>query len=155
MIRSHIYKKSKQEIRRKKVETSIPKSGGDQCFYYIECWRTRRKIVGSCLIWAFLHFFFLSEVKESELRDPSPGNLKEDGSLPPLTLVRKQFGGRYAITSDEFSSEMVGLKKEKKWLAFSLFYYWYFSGFWGWMKMYFLVPNCAQIKFYVTCIGWS
>lgn len=51
-----------------------------------------------------------SEVKESELRDPSPGNLKEDGSLPPLTLVRKQFGGRYAITSDEFTSEMVGAK---------------------------------------------
>ncbi|KAK9276289.1 hypothetical protein L1049_005820 [Liquidambar formosana] len=51
-----------------------------------------------------------SELKEAELTDLSPANLKEDGPLSPLTLVRKQFSGRYAISSEEFTSEMVGAK---------------------------------------------
>lgn len=51
-----------------------------------------------------------SELKEGELVDASSTNLKEDGSSPPLTLVRKQFIGRYAISSEEFTSDMVGAK---------------------------------------------
>lgn len=46
---------------------------------------------------------------EGELVDASSTNLKEDGSSPPLTLVRKQFSGRYAISSEEFTSDMVSL----------------------------------------------
>ncbi|XP_058088674.1 alpha-glucan water dikinase, chloroplastic [Magnolia sinica] len=51
-----------------------------------------------------------SEIEESELSDASSTNLKEDGSSPSLTLVRKQFAGRYAIPAHEFTSEMVGAK---------------------------------------------
>ncbi|KAM5567913.1 alpha-glucan water dikinase 1, chloroplastic [Rosa sericea] len=49
-----------------------------------------------------------SEVNESELGDASSTNSNED--IPALTLVKKQFTGRYAISSDEFTSEMVGAK---------------------------------------------
>ncbi|KAK1552116.1 hypothetical protein Q3G72_010601 [Acer saccharum] len=51
-----------------------------------------------------------SEVKESELAYSSSTKLKKDGASPSLTLVKKQFAGRYAITSEEFTSEMVGAK---------------------------------------------
>ncbi|KAF5450262.1 hypothetical protein F2P56_030628 [Juglans regia] len=51
-----------------------------------------------------------SELKEGELVDVSSANLKEDASSPRLTLVRKQFSGRYAISSEEFTSDMVGAK---------------------------------------------
>ncbi|KAG6654998.1 alpha-glucan water dikinase, chloroplastic isoform X2 [Carya illinoinensis] len=50
-----------------------------------------------------------SELKEGEL-DASSANLKEDASSPRVTLVRKQFSGRYAISSEEFTSDMVGAK---------------------------------------------
>lgn len=48
-----------------------------------------------------------SEVNEGELEDASLTHSTED--TPSLTLVRKQFTGRYAISSDEFTSEMVSL----------------------------------------------
>uniref|UniRef100_A0A5B6YGN2 alpha-glucan, water dikinase n=1 Tax=Davidia involucrata TaxID=16924 RepID=A0A5B6YGN2_DAVIN len=51
-----------------------------------------------------------SEVKEGNLTSGSSTNSKEVGPLPSVTLVRKQFGGRYAISSEEFTSEMVGAK---------------------------------------------
>ncbi|KAA8533188.1 hypothetical protein F0562_033279 [Nyssa sinensis] len=51
-----------------------------------------------------------SEVKEGDLTSGSSTNSKEVGALPSVTLVRKQFGGRYAISSEEFTSEMVGAK---------------------------------------------
>ncbi|XP_058193102.1 alpha-glucan water dikinase, chloroplastic-like isoform X2 [Rhododendron vialii] len=51
-----------------------------------------------------------STLKVGDLTNASSTSLKEDDSLPSLTLVRKQFGGRYAISSDEFTSEMVGAK---------------------------------------------
>ncbi|XP_068639129.1 alpha-glucan water dikinase, chloroplastic-like [Aristolochia californica] len=51
-----------------------------------------------------------SEVKVSELADPSSLNQRDDLAGPSLTLVRKQFAGRYAISADEFNSEMVGAK---------------------------------------------
>ncbi|KAK1302683.1 hypothetical protein QJS10_CPB12g00089 [Acorus calamus] len=46
-----------------------------------------------------------SEIKESELQD-----VKDDGSLPPLHLVKKHFSGTYAISAEDFTSEMVGDK---------------------------------------------
>ncbi|CAK9158146.1 unnamed protein product [Ilex paraguariensis] len=49
-----------------------------------------------------------SEVKETDLTGST--NLKEDGPSSSVTLVRKQFGGKYAISSEEFTSEMVGAK---------------------------------------------
>ncbi|KAM1102978.1 hypothetical protein ACFX19_011736 [Malus domestica] len=48
-----------------------------------------------------------SEVNEGEL-DASSTDSRED--TPSLTLVKKEFTGRYAISSDEFTSEMVGAK---------------------------------------------
>ncbi|KAI3467562.1 hypothetical protein Pfo_024225 [Paulownia fortunei] len=49
-----------------------------------------------------------SEMTDDEL--VSSTNSKEVSSAPSVTLVRKQFAGRYAITSEEFTSEMVGAK---------------------------------------------
>ncbi|KAK4358258.1 hypothetical protein RND71_023868 [Anisodus tanguticus] len=49
-----------------------------------------------------------SEVKEIELQSSS--NLVEAETLATLRLVKKQFDGCYAISSDEFTSEMVGAK---------------------------------------------
>lgn len=51
-----------------------------------------------------VHYF--SELKESEILDASTPK-SEDGSFPSLTLAKKNFSGRYAITSDEFTGEMV------------------------------------------------
>ncbi|XP_004509565.1 alpha-glucan water dikinase, chloroplastic isoform X1 [Cicer arietinum] len=51
-----------------------------------------------------------SEVKEGEINDDKSTDLVEIGSVPPLSLVRKQFSGRYAISSEEFTGEMVGAK---------------------------------------------
>ncbi|KAF9625316.1 hypothetical protein IFM89_021441 [Coptis chinensis] len=50
-----------------------------------------------------------SEVKDSELQGAGSTNFKDDDS-PSLTLVKKKFCGRYAVSSDEFTSEMVGAK---------------------------------------------
>ncbi|XAR65093.1 Alpha-glucan, water dikinase [Bertholletia excelsa] len=47
---------------------------------------------------------------ESDLRTASSRNVKEEGPLPSIKLVRKRFGGRYAISSEEFTNEMVGAK---------------------------------------------
>lgn len=51
-----------------------------------------------------------SEIKESELSDMSSTHVEDDPSAPSLTLAKKQFSGRYAISSEEFTSEMVGAK---------------------------------------------
>ncbi|XP_027348742.1 alpha-glucan water dikinase, chloroplastic [Abrus precatorius] len=51
-----------------------------------------------------------SEVKEGEFVDDKSTHLKEVGSVSPLSLVRKKFSGRYAVSSEEFTSEMVGAK---------------------------------------------
>lgn len=56
----------------------------------------------------FIWFCFLtsnSEVKDIEFQSSS--NLVEAKTSPTLALVRKQFGGCYAISADEFTSEMV------------------------------------------------
>ncbi|XP_024988884.1 alpha-glucan water dikinase 1, chloroplastic-like [Cynara cardunculus var. scolymus] len=49
-----------------------------------------------------------SEVKEENLARSS--NLEEVGATPTIKLVKKEFNGRYAISSEEFTSEMVGAK---------------------------------------------
>ncbi|PON44874.1 Pyruvate, phosphate dikinase [Parasponia andersonii] len=50
-----------------------------------------------------------SEVKEDELAGASSSPVKE-GAPSTLTLVKKQFHGKYAISSEEFTSELVGAK---------------------------------------------
>ncbi|XP_051122172.1 alpha-glucan water dikinase, chloroplastic isoform X2 [Andrographis paniculata] len=49
-----------------------------------------------------------SEVKEDELVNSTSS--EEDSSVPSVTLEKKLFAGRYAISSEEFTSEMVGAK---------------------------------------------
>ncbi|KAL3819264.1 hypothetical protein ACJIZ3_005169 [Penstemon smallii] len=49
-----------------------------------------------------------SEMKEDDLE--SSTNSEEVSSAPSMALVRKQFAGRYAISSQEFTTEMVGAK---------------------------------------------
>ncbi|XP_042756747.2 alpha-glucan water dikinase 1, chloroplastic isoform X2 [Lactuca sativa] len=49
-----------------------------------------------------------SEVKEEDVTRSS--NLEEVDPSPTIKLVKKQFNGSYAISSDEFTSEMVGAK---------------------------------------------
>ncbi|XP_047318795.1 alpha-glucan water dikinase, chloroplastic [Impatiens glandulifera] len=50
-----------------------------------------------------------SETKEDDLVNGDSSKSIE-GSLPSVTLTKKQFLGRYAISSDEFTPEMVGAK---------------------------------------------
>ncbi|EPS64613.1 hypothetical protein M569_10167, partial [Genlisea aurea] len=49
-----------------------------------------------------------SEVNDDELG--SSNTSEANSSAPSVTLVRKHFAGRYAISSDEFTNEMVGAK---------------------------------------------
>lgn len=49
-----------------------------------------------------------SEVNEGDIG--SSTNLDEVGPAPTVALVKKEFGGRYAISSEEFTSDMVGAK---------------------------------------------
>ncbi|GMJ09703.1 STARCH EXCESS 1 [Hibiscus trionum] len=49
-----------------------------------------------------------SEVKEGYLADSR--NLKGGDGSSSITLVKKQFGGKYAISAEEFTPEMVGAK---------------------------------------------
>lgn len=51
-----------------------------------------------------------SEVKEGELIDDKSTQLKDVGSVSPISLARKKFSGRYAVSSEEFTGEMVGAK---------------------------------------------
>lgn len=55
----------------------------------------------------FPHFESSSETKESDLSKGTSPTAKVDQSTPSISLVKKQFAGRYAISSEEFSSEMV------------------------------------------------
>jgi len=56
-------------------------------------------------------FHYVSELKEIEILDASATESEEGGSFPSLTLPKKKFSGRYAITSDKFTGEMVRLAK--------------------------------------------
>nr|XP_043623338.1 alpha-glucan water dikinase 1, chloroplastic-like isoform X2 [Erigeron canadensis] len=52
--------------------------------------------------------YSVSEVKDGNLTRSN--NSEEVGPVPTIQLVKKQFSGRYAISSEEFTSEMVGAK---------------------------------------------
>ncbi|XP_076893044.1 alpha-glucan water dikinase, chloroplastic-like [Bidens hawaiensis] len=49
-----------------------------------------------------------SEVQEGDLKQSN--NTEEVGQSPNIKLVKKQFAGKFAISSEEFTSEMVGAK---------------------------------------------
>ncbi|KAL1565640.1 alpha-glucan, water dikinase [Salvia divinorum] len=54
-----------------------------------------------------------ADVVYSEMKDDglvSSANSNETSSTPSLSLERKQFSGRYAISSEEFTNELVGAK---------------------------------------------
>ncbi|KAF5741084.1 alpha-glucan water dikinase chloroplastic [Tripterygium wilfordii] len=51
-----------------------------------------------------------SELKGGDLAGSGSVTLKADGPAPSVTLVKKHFGGRYAISSEEFTSDVVGAK---------------------------------------------
>lgn len=53
-------------------------------------------------------FVFLSEVNDSELSSVSSDNLED--APPNISLVKKEFAGRYAISSEEFTSDLVSVK---------------------------------------------
>ncbi|TVU30245.1 hypothetical protein EJB05_21855 [Eragrostis curvula] len=50
------------------------------------------------------------ETAESELLVASSTGAQDDTSGPSISLVKKQFPGKYAISANEFSDEMVGAK---------------------------------------------
>ncbi|KAJ8758944.1 hypothetical protein K2173_003182 [Erythroxylum novogranatense] len=52
---------------------------------------------------------FYCELKEGEVADPIPTHVKDLGPSP-VKLIRKNFAGKYAISSEEFTSKMVGAK---------------------------------------------
>nr|CAB3503384.1 unnamed protein product [Digitaria exilis] len=50
------------------------------------------------------------EITESELQQSSSPNVEAGHALPSISLVKKKFLGKYAISAEEFSEEMVGAK---------------------------------------------
>ncbi|GMH01575.1 hypothetical protein Nepgr_003414 [Nepenthes gracilis] len=51
-----------------------------------------------------------SVANEGEVLGDSSRTMKHGSSLPSVSLIKKKFAGRYAISSEEFTSEMVGAK---------------------------------------------
>lgn len=58
-------------------------------------------------------------VKEDELTSTTNANSTDDGSIAHLTLVKKQFLGKYAISSEEFTPEMVWILDDAIFLSFT------------------------------------
>ena len=50
----------------------------------------------------------LREVNDSEVSSQSSDNV-EDVPPPSISLVKKQFVGRYAISSEEFTNDLVSV----------------------------------------------
>ncbi|CAN6164009.1 unnamed protein product [Urochloa humidicola] len=50
------------------------------------------------------------EIAESELQQSSSPNVEPGHAVPSISLVKKKFLGKYAISAEEFSEEMVGAK---------------------------------------------
>ncbi|GJN28792.1 hypothetical protein PR202_gb16957 [Eleusine coracana subsp. coracana] len=50
------------------------------------------------------------EISESELQQSGSSNAEADNAVPAVSLVKKKFLGKYAISAEEFSEEMVGAK---------------------------------------------
>ncbi|XP_074581889.1 alpha-glucan water dikinase, chloroplastic-like isoform X2 [Curcuma longa] len=51
-----------------------------------------------------------SEIEKTEPEDVGPVQAGDEQSLPSVTLVRKHFSGKYTISAEEFTNEMVGAK---------------------------------------------
>jgi alpha-glucan, water dikinase len=47
------------------------------------------------------------EISKSELQQSSSPNAEADHAAPTVSLVKKKFLGKYAISAEEFSDEMV------------------------------------------------
>lgn len=56
---------------------------------------------------------FLSEVSEGELNGAS-SSVTSDDVPPSISLDKKKFGGKYAISADEFTSELVSASNFRK-----------------------------------------
>ncbi|KAF8378257.1 hypothetical protein HHK36_029596 [Tetracentron sinense] len=78
--------------------------------FWLTCKQMREAIMPGTYSCRYSLQLSIIEVKDSELSDANITDLRGDGSSSSLTLVRKQFGGIYAISSEEFTSEMVGAK---------------------------------------------
>ena len=63
-----------------------------------------------------------SEVKEGEFIDDKSTQLKDVGSVSPISLARKKFSGRYAVSSEEFTGEMVRFQNSLLTWAFIVVY---------------------------------
>jgi hypothetical protein len=50
---------------------------------------------------------FNREITESELQQSSSPNAEAGHAVPSISLVNKKFLGKYAISAEEFSEEMV------------------------------------------------
>ncbi|CAM0912166.1 unnamed protein product [Alopecurus aequalis] len=55
-------------------------------------------------------YFFYREITESELMQSSSPNAQAGEAIPSVSLVKKKFLGKYAISAEEFTEEMVGAK---------------------------------------------
>ncbi|XP_042452008.1 alpha-glucan water dikinase, chloroplastic-like, partial [Zingiber officinale] len=51
-----------------------------------------------------------SEIEKTEPEDVGPVQAGDEQAPPSVTLVRKHFSGKYAISAEEFTNEMVGAK---------------------------------------------
>lgn len=56
---------------------------------------------------SYLFFVVLREVNDSELSSISSSDNLED--VPSISLAKKEFAGRYAISSEEFTSDLVSV----------------------------------------------
>ena len=54
-----------------------------------------------------LYLLFDREIAESELLQSSCPNAQAGQAVPSVSLVKKKFLGKYAISAEEFSEEMV------------------------------------------------
>jgi alpha-glucan,water dikinase len=50
------------------------------------------------------------EITESELMQSSSPNAQADDAIPSLSLVKKKFLGKYAISAEDFNDEMVTIQ---------------------------------------------
>jgi alpha-glucan, water dikinase len=53
------------------------------------------------------HLLLDREISESELQQSSAPNTEADHTVSTVSLVKKKFLGKYAISAEEFSDEMV------------------------------------------------
>lgn len=57
--------------------------------------------------WHILVYYWCSEINESELSGSTSADKQGDDSSPSISLVKKKFIGKYAISAKEFTNETV------------------------------------------------